>query len=217
MKQIYQAIQFLPYLCVDTMRQMVKGDSLFQNRYNDFVTLRHWKEEAAYATIFLDYIRESILHRRIYVSRFLERGQLPLVELEGQLWFFDLPNHQVIRAATGEPVSLVTRNDVPGFLADLGADHCMVISSHGEYLTELKFGNVLINLAPCQCGECRADPAYRILRFDFYEWLTHYQGRNIEDRIDILDLGYWYAHGDGVHYEPPEESYRRDHAVQQGI
>lgn len=49
-----------------------------------------------------------------------------------------------------------------------------------------------------------------VIVFNVTEWRHHYS-TDLDDEIDILDIGYWYTDSIGeIGYEPPCQSFRKD-------
>ena len=73
-----------------------------------------------------------------------------------------------------------------------------ITSSTGEFEIDRTTGEII---------EDRSTGEYEIDRFNLDEYKAYYKLTEIEESIDILDVGYWLA--DGA-YEPPESDWRKE-------
>lgn len=77
-----------------------------------------------------------------------------------------------------------------------------VTSSNGQIIADKETGECLIH-------ECEID-IENITKFDIEEYKKYHGFDEVQNDIDILDLGYWYKAKGTIEYEEPAHDWRKE-------
>lgn len=91
-------------------------------------------------------------------------------------------------------------------LNNLIENFIIVTSSHGTFTIHRE--NLEISLFESAHEEPTNEDIVCITKFDFEEWQKNYNSE-IPERVDILDLGYWYNGKSQLEYEEPAHDWRK--------
>lgn len=91
----------------------------------------------------------------------------------------------------------------------------IVRSSHGLLTVDDITGRVVWREIDTDDQEA-GDHLKSIDKFDLDEYTAHYKTGEIPSRLDILDLGYWYAKDGGIEYEEPAHDWRIEVVAMRG-